>query len=345
MLAIGQTRFKDPVLLTLPEPGNLREGEIRVRMSLSPIGVAEVRALEGHRLKLVDQIVDEDHPFIFGFAGVGTIDDPGQSDLQPGQRVLVAPYNSCGECAACLAEDEIECPNPNGLSGIDVHTPGLMREYVVVRSQWVLPLPEGISDEEGCYVSEAATAVHLLRRVKLKPDQTVAVVGCGRHGQQTILVAKAMGAKNVLGLDPSSVSREAALACGADEVIEAPDCRTGYDVVIHCNSFLETLGTCCDLARVGGTIGLLGTPEMDHPNAEIKEFTRRVLETERLLVASRSKGMASFRIAINLMKDGMPLKINNSQTVSMSQAPRQFMKTLAEWPGGRPTFIDLRIGE
>ena len=345
MLAIGQTRFSNPVLLTLPEPSNLREREIRVRMSLSPIGVAEVRALEGHAIKLKGQIVDEDHPFIFGFAGVGTIDDPGQSDLQPGQRVLVTPYNTCGECAACLAEDEIQCPNRNGLSGIDVHTPGMMREYLVVPSRCVLPLPDGISDEEGCYVSEVATAIHLLRRVTLKPDQTVAVVGCGRHGQHTALVAKAMGAKNVLGVDPSQVSREAVLACGADEVIAAPDGRTGYDVVIHCNSFLETLGTCCDLARVGGTVGLLGTPEMDHPNAEIEEFTRRILETERLLVASISKGTASFRVAINLMTNGMPLKIKNPQTVSMSQAPQQFMETLAEWPGGRPTFVDLRIGE
>src|SRR5690606_28230784 len=106
---------------------------------------------------------------------------------------------------------------------------------------------------------------------------------------------------------------------------------------------LDTIGPCCELARVGGAIGLLGTPDMSQPDAVIKKFTRRVIETERQLVASAAKGTSSFRVAIDLMQAGMKLDIENPQTVSLTDAPEQFLKTHDEWPGGRPTFV--RMGE
>lgn len=341
MQAIGQTRFNCPKVLDLPDPGPVGEGEVRVRMILSPIGVAEVRALEGHRITLMGQTVDSDNPFIFGFAGVGVIEDPGTSALSAGQRVVVTPYGTCGTCAACRAEDETQCELGRSLAGIDAHCQGMMREVLNLPARRALPIPDSIGNEEGCYVSEVATAVHLLRRVKFAKGQSIAVVGCGRHGRLAISVARAMGAGSILGVDPSPEAREAALAFGADECAAATDGRSGYDAVLHCNALLDTIGPCCDLARVGGTVGLLGTPAKDRPDAAIEHFIRRVIETERLLVASASKGTASFRVAIELMEQGMKLDIPNPQTVSLAQAPEQFMTTLKEWPGGRPTFVSL----
>jgi threonine dehydrogenase-like Zn-dependent dehydrogenase len=341
MQGVGQTRFNRPQVLELPDPGPLGAGEVRVRMTLSPIGVAEVRALEGHRITLMGQVVDEEHPFVFGFAGVGAIEDPGASGLSRGQRVVVTPYGTCGACAACLAEDETQCECGRSLAGIDTTCAGMMREAQNVPARRVLPIPDSIGDEEGCYVSEVATAVHLLRRVRFGPGQSIAVSGCGRHGRLTILVARAMGASSVLGIDPAPAAREAALAAGADECRASPEGQGGYDVAIHCNALLDTIGPCCDLVRVGGTVGLLGTPVKEQPDAVIERFTRRVIETERRLVASASKGTASFRTAIDLMKDGMNLDIRHPQTVSLAEAPEQFMKTLSEWPGGRPSFVRL----
>lgn len=342
MQAIGQVRFNSPAILHLPEPGAPGEEEVQVRMSLSPIGVAEVRALAGHRISLMGQIVDEEHPFIFGFAGVGIIVDPGGSTMRRGQRVVVTPYGTCGRCPACRAEDETQCVEGRRLAGIDADCHGMMRELLNVPVRRVLPLPDSIGDREGCYVSEIATAVHLCRRVRLEAGQSVAVVGCGRHGRLTIQVARAMGASFILGIDPSPGARRTALVAGADECLAEVDGQTGYDVVIHCNSSLDTIGTCCDLARTGGTVGLLGTPEMNRPNLELERFIRRVMERELRLVASASKGTASFRIAIELMSDGaLKVGIENPRTVDLDAAPAQFLKTLAEWPSGDPTFVRL----
>ena len=322
--------------------GVLKEGDVRVRMSLSPIGVAEVRALEGHRIQLMGQVVDRDHPFIFGFAGVGVVEDPGGSDLAVGQRVVVTPYGTCGHCAACKAEDETQCENGRSLAGIDTTCQGMMRERLDVPARRALPLPDTIGDEEGCYVSEVATAVHLLRRVGFRRGQSIAVVGCGRHGLLTVQVARAMGASTILGVDPSDRAQAATLAAGADACVADADGHGDYDVAIHCNSYLATIEACCRLTRAQGTVGLLGTPNKDSPDVEIGDFTRLVMERELKLVSSASKGTASFRVAIDLMENGMKLDIPDPKRVCVGDAPRQFMDTLTAWPGGRPCFVDLR---
>ncbi len=344
-LAVGQIEIGVPTILTLRDPGAPAPGEVRIRIRTVPIGIAEIRALSGDRIALAGQSVDKDHPFIFGFAAVGVVDACSDEQFQSGDRVVITPLDVCGTCTYCRNEDETQCITRRRLAGIDADSPGMMQDTLVVPARRVLNLPDSISDIQGCYISEVATAVHLCRRAGVAEGQKIAVVGAGRHGQLVISVAKAMGAGEIHAIDPSRTSLAAAQKAGASKT--GTDLSTLHfaDIAFHCNSDLRTIGTCCDLVAPGGTVGLLGTPTKEFPDAGIEQFLSRVVQPELRLVASASKGTASFRHAIDLMSSGkLVIDTADSLEIPPDQAPVQFRQVAADWPNAQPTFVTFTKG-
>lgn len=85
-------------------------------------------------------------------------------------------------------------------------------------SDYCYPLPGHLNAEDGALVEPVAVSVQIAKVADLRAGQTVVVFGCGPIGVLCQAVAKAYGAKKVIGVDISQSRAEFAKKFAADEV-------------------------------------------------------------------------------------------------------------------------------
>jgi (R,R)-butanediol dehydrogenase/meso-butanediol dehydrogenase/diacetyl reductase len=141
-------------------------------------------------------------------------------------------------------------------------------EYVLMEDWEPLPIPDGVSDEAAALCEPCAVAVHAVRLSQMKLGDSVAVLGAGPIGLLCIQVARAAGAGTVVVSEPAPARSEAALALGADAVIDPTkedviprmvdltDGR-GPHVVFECASARPTLDQALNMVRRSGQVVLV----------------------------------------------------------------------------------------
>ena len=146
----------------------------------------------------------------------------GVAHLRPGDRVANVHRAACGDCEYCRAGEEPRCLRSLEVFGLTVD--GAYAELVLAHGGCLVPLPEGLDFEHGCFLAcTAGVALRALRsRAHLRAGETVLVTGAsGGVGLHALQVARALGARTVAVT--SSPAKAAALrAAGADEVVVAP---------------------------------------------------------------------------------------------------------------------------
>jgi predicted dehydrogenase/threonine dehydrogenase-like Zn-dependent dehydrogenase len=80
-----------------------------------------------------------------------------------------------------------------------------------------VPLPEGVSFEEGCFACIGSIALHAVRQAEVSLSERVAVIGLGLVGQLTGLLLRAAGC-TVVGIDLNAALVERAPEIGAVDV-------------------------------------------------------------------------------------------------------------------------------
>jgi NADPH:quinone reductase-like Zn-dependent oxidoreductase len=140
------------------------------------------------------------------------------TNVKVGERVLLQPGISCGQCANCLRGQDSMCPSYTLFGqGVD----GGCAEFVKSPAVNCVPIPEKLSFEEAAaFPLVSLTAWHMLiGRAKLQPAETVLVLGAGSGvGSAAIQIAKAAGAR-VIATAGSDEKLEKARELGADAVI------------------------------------------------------------------------------------------------------------------------------
>ena len=159
-------------------------------------------------------------PHIPGSDIAGEVERVGDkvTTVKPGQKVLLQPGISCGQCAKCLAGEDNQC-RAYTLFGQGVD--GGCAEYVRSPAVNAVPMPENISFEEAAaFPLVSLTAWHMLiTRAQLKPAETVLVLAAGSGvGSAAIQIAKASGAR-VVATAGSDEKLSKARELGADAVI------------------------------------------------------------------------------------------------------------------------------
>jgi (R,R)-butanediol dehydrogenase / meso-butanediol dehydrogenase / diacetyl reductase len=124
----------------------------------------------------------------------------GDSNLTPGDRVVIEPTLSCGRCQACLAGESHVCKTLK-LIGIDTH--GGFAEYAVVPLDRLHRIPDELPDNHAALAEPVAVAVHTIKRSRLKLGDSIAILGAGPIGLLLGVVAKQAGAGQVMISDIS----------------------------------------------------------------------------------------------------------------------------------------------
>jgi NADPH:quinone reductase-like Zn-dependent oxidoreductase len=138
--------------------------------------------------------------------------------VKVGQKVVLAPGISCGQCPACSAGADNRCRRYT-LFGYLVD--GGYAEYVKSPEVNVIPIPGDLSFDEAAAVPLVfLTAWHMLiDRAHVLPGEDVLVLGAGSGvGSAAIQIAKLMGAR-VIATASSEEKLKKATELGADDVI------------------------------------------------------------------------------------------------------------------------------
>jgi NADPH:quinone reductase-like Zn-dependent oxidoreductase len=200
-------------LAEMPEPSvGDRDVLVRVRAcALNHLDLWVRRGLPGRSVPL---------PHIPGSDISGEVARIGQAvtHVKVGDRVLLAPGVSCGQCEPCIAGDDNFCAD-YALFGRQIH--GGYAEYVRSPCVNVIPIPGNLSFAEAAAVPLVfLTAWHMLfNRAQLRPAEDVLVIAAGSGvGSAAIQMAKAAGARVIAtaGFEPKLAK---ARELGADDVL------------------------------------------------------------------------------------------------------------------------------
>jgi NADPH:quinone reductase-like Zn-dependent oxidoreductase len=157
-------------------------------------------------------------PHISGADVAGVIADAGDTGLPTGQRVMLQPGLSCGQCPKCLAGEDNFCPKYDVLG---YQSDGGYAEYVAVPASSLIPLPDHITDTDAAaFPLSFLTAWQMLHsRARMSASDTVLVLAAGSGvGQAAIQIAKAFQAR-VIATAGTDEKLAKARALGADEVV------------------------------------------------------------------------------------------------------------------------------
>lgn len=137
---------------------------------------------------------------------------------QPGDRVTIVPLIPCYQCEYCKIGEYTLCDN---YSYYGSREDGALADYIKVKADNLLRLPDNVSDEEGACTDPSSVALHALRKGELKPGDTVVVLGVGPIGHFTVQWAKNCGASQVFAVDVMDEKLEIAKMVGADVCINS----------------------------------------------------------------------------------------------------------------------------
>ena len=159
-------------------------------------------------------------PHVNGCEVAGTIEAAGVAvkGLASGQRVVVFPGFSCGQCEFCLRGERTVCLRYGYLGA---HRDGGYAERVKAPAANMLALPAAISFEAGAALPMAMlTAWHaLVARAEIRPGQTVLVQAAGSGvGSAAIQIARLAGAR-VMTTVGSDDKHDFARSLGAEHVV------------------------------------------------------------------------------------------------------------------------------
>jgi (R,R)-butanediol dehydrogenase/meso-butanediol dehydrogenase/diacetyl reductase len=171
-----------------------KEGEVLIKVAYAGICGTDMMIYAGKHPRAKA-------PLVMGHEFSGTVESVVNiDDFQPGDRVTVEPYLTCGTCAACRAGQYHVCAT---LRCIGIDRDGGFAEYVTVPSHRLHRLPDNVTDEEAALTEPLAVAVHTVRRSDLKVGDSVAILGAGPIGLLIGLVAKQAGASEIFISDIS----------------------------------------------------------------------------------------------------------------------------------------------
>lgn len=201
-------------------------------------------------------------PHIMGHELVGEIveiNTDQETDLKVGDLVSSETHIFCENCYQCSIKNYHICENMD-LFGIG--RDGSFAEYatIPIRTTWkndpTIPV-EAMSVQE-----PLGNAVNVVTKAEVK-DKKILVMGLGPTGLCAGMVAKAYGAKEVVGVNRREYRRNLAMEVGFDRVTDKIDEKEygTFDAVLEMSGNRVGIQIALDAVRIGGKIIAFGIPK------------------------------------------------------------------------------------
>ena len=266
----------------------LKPGDVLVRIMASGLCHTDLEAIQG-RLNLP-------LPLIPGHEGAGVVEAvaPDVTGLKPGDHVVCSWNPYCGHCFYCDEGQPILCEartgnEPKGFlldgstrlrfNGDNLYHYSMVcshAQYCVVPESGAVAVPKEIPFDRacllGCGVMTGVGAV--IRRARVRPGSSVAVLGCGSLGLNVVQGARMAGAEKIIAIDIRDDKLQKAVQFGATHTLNANEvdlveaikdetAGRGTDYTFEAAGIDHTIQPSLDVTRPGGNLILLGKTEVD----------------------------------------------------------------------------------
>lgn len=252
-----------------------------------------------------------------------------------GEKVVVNPIVSCGQCAACKAGRDNICPD---MRLIGLHRHGAMRERVNVPQANIIGFGDGTSAHVMTLTEPFACALHSVGMVPFDACSRDLVIGFGCLGSMIGAVLQHKGARQIDIVEPVPARAALGERFGAHAI--SPDAiePAAYDHVFDCVGSVETHAASGRAVKSGGHIVLVGYKEAAG-GIDFVDVVRREIHLHGVMAYTA----AAFREAATLLKGGALQADGLIRTYALDDGQQAF----DEARDGRTSVIKnmLRIGE
>ena len=276
--------------LRAPKPG-----EVLVKIRMSTICRSDIHSYLGHRPNPCPGVLGHEIIGIIEALGAEITHDMRGDPLAVGDRITWSEYFIPGPN---YYTEVLDLPQKS--PGVDKyghmavstepHHHGGFGEYCYVLPQsWILKIPDVLTDEEATPVNcGVATVVCVTEKAEIAMGDAVVVQGLGLLGLYGCALAKARGARLVIGLDNVAARRDLGLRFGADHVFDPAAqseadlvkkvkalCKPeGADAVIELCGYPEVIPSGIQMLRTGGRYVLGG---LVNPDAFVRIDANQIL--------------------------------------------------------------------
>ncbi len=322
-----------------PKPG---PGEVLIRV--------EASAICGSDLAIASRPWDSHPPFgsyVPGHEFSGTVVQVGETvdEFTVGDRVALHVHKGCGRCANCMRGLYTACLNygriDKGHRAYGITANGGFAQYATVHVSNLYKLPERVSFEDACVVTNAACGLYGLETTGSPiTGETVVVIGPGPIGLMVVQLCRAYAARMVilsgtrpdrlrlgsdLGADRTVNVRESALVPEVERITNGEWADLGID----CSGTPEGVRDAIAVVKRGGKVLLLGNSK------EPATIDAGKIVSQNLTVyGARGEGARAAGRALELMAQG---RISGARLITHRFPLRDIgeaLQTFAERKGG-----------
>ncbi len=221
--------FGKPLVIEEVDLDPPKRGEVKVRVAATAVCHSDIHDIKG---ELPGKL-----PFVSGHETAGYVDEVGEgvTSVKPGDPVVVSLLKSCGRCFFCVTGLPHLCEArmaPPGAPALRTRTgqPLVQKggvagfaQYVLVNESQVMVVPKEMPLDRAallaCGVITGFGAV--VNRARVKPFQSVVVMGAGGVGINAIQGAAYAGAYPVIAVDVLEAKMKTAMNFGATHTVNA----------------------------------------------------------------------------------------------------------------------------
>jgi L-iditol 2-dehydrogenase len=291
-------------MVDAPMPAIERPDQVLIRVKTVGVCGSEVHAFHGtHPYRRA--------PVILGHEVAGDIVAIGSqvTEFQTGDRVIVDPQWTCGECEYCRRGDINLCPSKKVLG--TPPWPGGFGEYIVSPADAVFHLPSALSYAQGSLIEPLTVGVHVARRANVAEGESVAILGTGSIGGLLCGVCRTLGATTIITADIKQHCLDAARErLGATHDFLLPDAGLadkvkgltdgGVDAVFVAADDVSLVNVALDMAKRRGRIVLIAL--MTQAPLNLAAYT--VISKELNIIGSSMSRAEDVEIALDLAASG-----------------------------------------
>jgi 2-desacetyl-2-hydroxyethyl bacteriochlorophyllide A dehydrogenase len=316
-----------------PEPG---PGEVLLQVAYVGLCGTDLHLVHGS----MDHRVSPPQVFGHEMSGIVAAVAPDVVDFAQGDRVVVRPLVSCGECPACLAGHSHVCQR---LTFVGIDSPGALQQQWLVPAGLLHRISADVPLHHAALVEPLAVACHDARIGEVRPGERVVIIGAGPIGLLIAVVVRALGAEPLLvdivegrlakaeSLGFIAIHAEAAAAH-----VEEWTTGAGADVVFEVTGSEAGAAAATTLPRVRGRIVIVGI----HPAPRPFDL-QRVFWRELVIRGARVYEREDYERAIRMLEDGI---VPAAEVITSIRPLAAIMESLAELEAGQGVKALIDVG-
>ena len=207
-----------------------------------------------------------------GHEGVGIVQEVGAAirNFKKGDHVIISCITADGSCEYCKKQMYSHCEDGGWILGHTIN--GTQAEFVRIphADNSLYPVPAGADEDALVMLSDILPTGYEIGVLngRVKPGDTVAIVGAGPIGMAALLTAQFFSPAKIYMIDVDQNRLDLAIKLGATQIINSgkedaakkimSETKDGVDVAIEAVGVPDTFDICQRIVRPGGHLANVG---------------------------------------------------------------------------------------